>query len=235
MPKSLAIIQSNYIPWKGYFDIIDRVDTFMILDDVQFSKNTWRNRNRLKTPKGPVWLTIPVVTGGKFGQTIAEVEIADRSWAEKHWQQWRQHYAKAPFFDEYGKKLEALYQEAASFGRLSEVNIFFLRALCSWLGIKTEFINSVDHPVEGTKTDRVVNLCRSAGADFYLSGPAAQDYIEVEKFEAAGIALQYIDYSGYPAYPQPYPPFEAAVSVIDLVLSTGPDAMRYIRERSASV
>jgi hypothetical protein len=92
--KKVAIIQSNYIPWKGYFDIINGVDEFILLDDVQFTKNSWRNRNRLKTPKGPLWLTIPVVTAGRFGQTIAEVEIADGSWAEKHWRSWQTYYAE---------------------------------------------------------------------------------------------------------------------------------------------
>lgn len=233
MATSLAIIQSNYIPWKGYFDIIDRVDTFMILDDVQFTKNSWRNRNRLKTAKGPTWLTIPVATGGKFGQTIAEVEIADPSWAGKHWGQWRQNYAKTPFFAEYAPAIEALYTEAATLTHLSAVNYLFLHKLCSMLGITTTFITSADHPVEGVKTDRVVALCQSAGASAYLSGPAAQDYIEVEKFAAAGVELQYMDYVGYPDYEQPFPPFEPAVSVIDLLFCVGPAAMQHIRQRVA--
>ena len=233
MSRSLAIIQSNYIPWRGYFDIIDRVDTFMILDDVQFSKNTWRNRNRLKTPKGPAWLTIPVATGGKFGQTIAEVEVADRSWAAKHWQLWSQNYAATPYFKSYSGKLKDLYGRAAELRRLSEINVLFLRTLCEWLGISTTFISSADFAVTGVKTDRVVALCQASGADRYLSGPAAQDYIEVEKFISAGIELEYIDYSGYREYDQPFPPFEPAVSAIDLILCTGPEAIRYIREREA--
>ena len=221
IPKKVAIIQSNYIPWKGYFDIINMVDEFILLDDVQFTKNSWRNRNRLKTPKGPFWLTIPVVTAGRFGQTIAEVEIADGGWADKHWRSWQTYYAQTPHFDDVAGTIEALYREAATLNRLSLVNALFIKGLNGLLDITTPVTWSHDYPVQGTKTDRVIALCKAAGATSYLSGPAAQDYIEIEKFTEAGIELLYMDYGGYPAYEQPYPPFDHAVSAIDLLFCAG--------------
>src|SRR5262249_6869640 len=138
--KKIAIIQSNYIPWKGYFDIINMVDAFIVYDDAQFTKNSWRNRNRIKTPKGPTWLTIPVVTGGRFGQAIDEVEIAAGDWAEKHWRSWQTYYAAAPFFATFAPHIETLYQAAAREERLSRVNMLFLKGLCDLIGIRTPLI-----------------------------------------------------------------------------------------------
>ncbi|HWT97953.1 MAG TPA: WbqC family protein [Terriglobales bacterium] len=232
--KKIAIIQSNYIPWKGYFDIINMVDEFIVYDDAQFTKNSWRNRNRIKTPKGPVWLTIPVATGGRFGQAIDEVEIADRSWAEKHWRSWQTHYAMAPFFTSFAPKVEALYAAAAKEERLSLVNMTFLKGLGGLLGVDTSLTWSRDYTVNGSKTDRVIALCQAAGATAYVSGPAAQDYIEAEKFTAAGIDLIYMDYSGYPEYPQVHPPFDHAVSVIDLLFSVGEKATTLMKSFGAA-
>src|SRR6185369_3395214 len=144
MGKTIAIIQSNYIPWKGYFDIINMVDEFIVYDDAQFSKNSWRNRNRLKTPKGPSWLTIPVVTGGRFGQAIDEVEIADQDWPEKHWRSWQTHYASAAHFGDFASPIQALYEEAAKQKYLSQVNMVFLQGLGKLLGIKTQLTWSRD-------------------------------------------------------------------------------------------
>jgi hypothetical protein len=233
--KKIAIIQSNYIPWKGYFDIINMVDEFIVYDDAQFTKNSWRNRNRIKTPKGPVWLTIPVVTGGRFGQAIDEVEIADPSWAEKHWRSWQTHYAAAPFFATFAPRVEALYAAAAKEGRLSQVNMLFLKGMCELLGIRTPLTWSRDYQVEGAKTDRVIALCKAAGATAYLSGPAAQDYIETEKFVAAGIELSYMDYGAYSEYPQVHPPFDHAVSAIDLLFCAGAEARRFMKSFAAPV
>jgi hypothetical protein len=227
--KKIAIIQSNYIPWKGYFDIINMVDEFIILDDAQFTKNSWRNRNRLKTPKGPLWLTIPVVTAGRFGQAIDEVGIADHSWAEKHWRSWQTYYAQAPHFKDFAAAIEAMYGAAAKLDNLSAVNELFLRGLNKLLGITTPLTRSRDYVAEGTKTDRVISLCKAAGATCYLSGPAAQDYIENEKFTAEAIELIYMDYGGYPEYDQLFPPFDHAVSVIDLLFSAGGKAGSFMK------
>lgn len=231
MAKSIAIIQSNYIPWKGYFDMIAMVDEFMLLDTVQFTKNDWRNRNRLKTPAGPAWLTIPVKTGGRFGQTIEETEVAGSDWADRHWAKWQDCYRATPHFDRYAPRLAALYAEARGMSRLSRINRHFIVHLCAMLGINTLITSAADYAASGIKTDRVIGLCRAAGATCYLSGPAAQGYIEDEKFAAAGIELRYMDYSGYPEYPQPHGSFDHAVSVLDLIFCTGPDARLAMKRR----
>lgn len=219
--KTVALLQSNYIPWKGYFDIINMVDEFILYEDAQFTKNDWRNRNKIKTPKGPIWLTIPVVTSGRFGQAIDETEVVNPDWAEKHWRSLQTYYAKAPCFHDFADRVEALYQLASRQNRLSSINKIFLQGLCELLGIRTVLTSSRDYNASGAKTDRIIALCKAAGATAYLSGPAAKDYIEVEKFTYAGIELRYIDYSGYKEYPQLYPPFDHAVSVIDLLFCAG--------------
>jgi hypothetical protein len=229
MTKSVGIIQSNYIPWKGYFDVIGLVDEFILLDNVQFTKNSWRNRNRLKTPRGPAWLTIPVKTGGRFGQSIEETEVVDSRWVAQHWTKWQTCYREAPFFSTYASRIEKFYAAAADLSRLSAINELFIKEICVILGITTKLTAARDYPSAGTKTDLVIALCQAAGASRYLSGPAARDYIETEKFVRANIELAYIDYTGYPEYRQPHGAFEHSVSVLDLIFCAGPDARRYMK------
>jgi len=233
MPKRVAILQSSYIPWKGYFDIIDRVDEFILFDDVQFTRRDWRSRNRIKTAQGPLWLTIPVASKGRFTQTIEETEIAG-AWAEKHWAALRHAYARAPHFPGLAPRIEALYSAAARERRLSEVNRLLIDGICGLLGITTPRTWSRDYAVAGAKTERLVALCRAAGATVYLSGPSAQAYLRPEMFETAGVTLEWMDYAGYPPYPQLHGEFEHGVSILDLLFSVGPDARRYMQRAAAS-
>ena len=227
MAKTVAIIQSNYIPWKGYFDIIDRSDEFLLFDEVQYTKNDWRNRNRIKTVQGPIWLTIPVK--GKFLQRICDTEISNPSWPRKHWNSLRYAYAKAPYFATYKDFLEELYLGCDS-TLLSDVNLRFIRAFNEMLGIETKLAWSMDYAVEEKDpTARLVALCLAAGATRYISGPSARDYIDESKFAAAGIDLEFMNYEGYPEYDQLYPPFDHFVSAIDLILMCGPAAKDFIR------
>ena len=228
MVKRIAIIQSCYIPWRGFFDFIDRVDAYVAFDDVQFAKRHWHNRNKIKTAHGPLWLTIPVISKGKFEQTIEETMIAE-PWAQAHWKSIQHAYGKAPHFRIYGPKIEEMFLRAGALNSLSAVNQFFLSELAQLLGIATPIRRSSEFAAEGRKTDRLLSLCRMAGATHYLSGPSAKGYIEPEKFEAAGIKLEWMDYSGYRDYPQLHGAFEPAVSVLDLIFNTGDDALRYIR------
>lgn len=225
--KRVAILQSCYIPWKGYFDLINRVDEFIVYDDRQYTKNDWRNRNRIKTPHGLLWITIPIARRG-LGQRIDEATPSDPRWAEKHWKTLVQFYARAPHFAEYRDGLEELYREVAG-ERLSTINRRFLETICELLGIRTPFVDSVGYDVEGRKSDRVVALCRAAGATAYLSGPSARDYVDEDAFREAGIELEYMDYGAYPEYPQLFPPFVHEVTVLDLLFNTGPDAPRYMK------
>jgi hypothetical protein len=225
--KRVAILQSNYIPWKGYFDLIGLVDEFVLLDDVQYTKNDWRNRNRIKTQNGVTWLTIPVEHSSRFGQRIDEVRIAGSHWRLKHWRSIVQSYGAAPFFAAYRERLEELYREPSE--RLSDVNRRFLDVFCELLGVPTRISSSRDYPSAEGATERLVEICRSLGASTYLSGPSARSYLDESLFTAAGIAVEYMDYSGYPEYPQLHPPFEHRVSLIDLLLSVGHEAPRYLK------
>lgn len=226
--KRLAIVQSNYIPWKGYFDLIGLADEFLIYDEVQFTKRDWRNRNQIKTAQGPRWLTIPVVSKGRYLQSIAETEIAE-PWAVEHWRAITHAYARAPHFAALGPRMGALYERVAAVDRLSAVNLAFMTEICAILGIETPIRPSSDYASAGAKTDRLVSLCRAAGATHYLSGPSARAYIEPEKFTAAGIVLEYMDYSGYPVYPQLFGEFIHGVTILDLLFNTGPDARRFMK------
>jgi hypothetical protein len=226
--KRVAIVQSNYIPWKGYFDMIRQVDEFVLLDSVQYTRRDWRNRNRIKTREGAVWLTIPVKVTGRYLQSIRETEISDPDWAEHHWARLKTAYGAAPHFPTYARDLEALYATASRCRLLSEVNRLFLRELCSLLGIATRLSDDAEYHPTGSKTERLVGLCQAAGATDYLSGPAAQDYLVPERFAEAGIGLSWMSYGGYPEYEQLHPPFDHAVSVVDLLVHTGPEAARYL-------
>jgi WbqC-like protein len=230
--KSVAIVQSSYIPWKGYFDLIGFVDEFILYDDVQYTRRDWRNRNLIKTAQGPKWLTIPVEVKGKYLQRISETRLASRTWAARHWKTLLHNYAAAPHFDQYGELFEDLYLSCDE-RFLSTVNRRFLEAVCSILRIKTKVTWSTDYGGEGAKTDRLVRLCQGAGATTYLSGPRAKAYLEEPLFAEAGIIVTYMDYSGYPEYPQLHPPFEHQVSVLDLIFNTGEDAPSYLKSSSS--
>jgi WbqC-like protein family len=226
--KTIAIVQSCYIPWKGYFDLVNLVDEFILYDDRQYTRRDWRNRNRIKTPQGSQWLTVPVEVKGRYEQRIDQTRISDPGWAELHWKTLTQNYSPAPFFYEYRDRFERLYCSVDD-PRLSAVNRAFLEDLCAVLGIETQLSWSTDYQAIGDKTERLVSLCRAADATTYLSGPSARDYIDENLFSEAGIELEYMDYSGYPEYPQLYPPFDHAVTVLDLIFNTGPEAPRLMK------
>jgi|SRR5579862_1184869 len=226
--KRVAISQSNYIPWKGYFDLINSVDEFVLFDDMQYTRRDWRNRNRIKTPQGTCWLTIPTDVKGRYFQKICETRVSDSRWAADHWKSIRQFYSRARYFQEYSEVLEELYLGCAD-ASLSSINYRFLKAFCDLLGIRTTLTWSMQYSMPEGKTERLVGICKQAGATSYLSGPAAKDYIQPELFANEGIELTYFDYSGYPAYNQLYPPFVHEVSMVDLLLNEGPDAPRFMK------
>jgi hypothetical protein len=227
--KRVAIVQSSYIPWKGYFDLIRACDEFILLDDVQFTKRDWRTRNRIKTQHGPAWLTIPVRTKGRYLQLIQDTYVSDSRWGDTHWATLRASYARAPFFRTYAETLASLYEPRSGEQRLSEVNYRFMTTLCGLLGITTPITWSTDYGAPPGKNERLIGLCRAAGATSYVSGPSARQYLDEAMFAAAGIRVQFADYSGYREYPQLWPPFEHHVSVLDLLFCTGPDAPRYLK------
>ena len=229
-PKSIAILQSNYIPWKGYFDIIASVDEFVIFDDVQFTRRDWRNRNKIMLNGSLHWLTIPVNSKGKYFEPINSITIANHAWARKHWQTIAQAYRGAPYFAAFAPVLEDLYEQAAELKMLTEINELFLRGLLGFLGLPANFTRSDAIP-RGTNspTGRLVEICRARAATEYVSGPAAKSYIERELFDAAGVALRYANYSGYTAYEQGTQTFEHGVSMVDLIMRCGEGARRHLK------
>jgi len=228
MNKRVAIVQSNYIPWRGYFDLISQVDEFILFDDAQYTRRDWRNRNRIKTPNGSIWLTIPVEVKGKRDQKIKDTVISDPGWNRNHWKSIIYNYSKAKYFSQYKELFEELYLECNE-RMLSQVNYKFLTSICELLGIKTKLVWSSEYRLVEGKTERLIDLCKQAGANEYLSGPTARGYIDEELFRSEGIALRYMDYSGYSEYEQLYPPFEPKVSIIDLIFNEGPGARKYLK------
>jgi hypothetical protein len=226
--KRVAIVQSSYIPWKGYFDLIRAVDEFILLDDVQFTRRDWRSRNRIKTKDGLAWLTIPVASKGKYDQRICDTLIASPEWGARHWRTLSGAYARSDAFATYAPRFEALFLQPPS-DHLSVVNRVLIEAICGALGIATPIRWSTDYHARPGRNERLIDLCVAAGATMYLSGPAARSYIDEEAFGAAGVAVRFADFSGYPEYPQPYPPFEHGVSALDLLFCTGAQAFDYMK------
>jgi len=225
----VAIIQSNYLPWKGYFDIIDQADQFVVYDTADYTKNDWRNRNRIRTRDGLLWLTVPIASKGRSHAPINSMQVTHHAWAENHYRSLRQWYAKAACYDDYEPLLRELYDKAATLDLLSDINRLFIDACCDVLGITTAITNAESFDVRGGPTERLAGICRAAGATHYLSGPAAKAYLDHDVFEAAGIEVEYMDYTGYPVYQQCYEPFVHEVSIIDLLLHKGKEAGTFMR------
>lgn len=228
MPHSLAILQSNYIPWKGYFDIIASVDRFMFFDDRQFTTADWRNRNQIVTHQGVQWLTVPC--GSKRSRLICEVAPSDSKWQKKHWNALTRAYGKAEFFAGYKAFFEEFYL-GREWTNLSELNQFLIKQIAGeFLGLTTEFDDSRNHPVEGEKADRIMALIRSVGGvTEYVSGPSARDYLDPAAFAQEGVQLTWMDYAGYPEYRQQHEPFVHEVTVLDLLFREGPRAREFMK------
>jgi hypothetical protein len=227
--KRVAVVQSNYVPWRGYFDLIAAVDEFIIYDDVQYTKDDWRNRNRIYTRHGPLWLTIPIITKGRQGQLIKDAEVVDTGWANKHWRSLEHNYSAAAGFAEVGDAIKDLYL-GCSMKHLSEINHRFIAGICRLLGIDTRITWSMDYAIPpGERNERLVSLLAAADASHYLSGPAARDYLDEALFRDRGISVEYADYSGYDEYPQAFQPFEPKLSVLDLLLNTGSGAASHLK------
>ncbi len=229
-----VILQPSYIPWRGYFHQILQADVFVFYDDVQYDKRGWRNRNRIKTPTGPRWLTIPVHSrGAQIEKTpINAIKIAwNRPWNQEHWRTLEVCYRRAPYFDRFAPLLEPFYSRRPDL--LADFTIDLTVALAREMGIThVDFCRASSLNARGAKTDRLIEILTRLGAKHYLSGPSARSYIEPEKFAAAGIEIEYMRYD-YPQYPQLYPPYDPQVSILDLLFMTGPEALHYIDPRGS--
>jgi hypothetical protein len=221
----VGIIQSNFLPWRGYFDFIRQVDLFIIHDDLQYTKGDWRNRNKIKTPQGAEWITVPVHY--KHTSQLIDETTIDYStpWAHHILNRIQASYAHAPYFNTYFSEVCTFLKEPGQ--TISELNIRLIRWVCSQLKIKTPIVFSREYNPTGAKTERLIGILKQVGATKYLSGPSAKAYLNPQLFIDAGINLEYITYN-YPEYPQYYPPYNPFVSILDLMFMTGPDALSYI-------
>jgi hypothetical protein len=226
---NVVILQPSYIPWRGYFDQIRRADLFIFYDDIQYDKHGWRNRNQIKTAQGKQWLTIPVHSHGVTdGIPVKDVRIDwSKPWAKNHLKALAFAYGKAPYFKKYLPLIDSFYTRRDE--TLADFTIATTEAITRALGIlSTRFMRSSEMTgINGQKTDRLIQILTRVGAKHYISRPSARDYIEQDKFDAAGITLEYIKYD-YPAYEQFFPPFEPFVSVLDLLFMTGERALDHI-------
>lgn len=221
-----AVSQSNYIPWIGYFDLISQVDVFVIYDTVQYTKNDWRNRNRILSQAGPIWLTVPV-NHQSSTQLINETLIANQKWQRKHWMSIEQSYKKSPFFEMYRSGIKVFYEQEWTL--LSELNRYLILHLVQLLGIDTKIICSSELAHCGDKNSRLISFAKQLDSNSYISGPAAKSYIDLEKFKQSSIDINWIDYSGYEPYQQCFDGFVSNLSVLDLLFNIGPDAMNYLK------
>ena len=225
--KKVAILQSNYIPWKGYFDLINMVDEFILYDEVQYTKNDWRNRNKIKTPQGIQWLTIPV-RQENLDQKIKDTKISDKKWNIKHWRTISQNYSKAKYFKDYKDIFEELYLTCDE-EYLSQINYKFITTINQILEIKTKLRWSSEFELVDGQTEKLLGICKDCNADIYLSGPAAKDYFNEDLAKQENIKVEWMDYSGYKEYEQLNPPFEHGVTILDLIFNEGDRAKEFMK------
>jgi len=229
--RTAVVLQPSYLPWRGYFDLVDRADVFVFYDDVQYDKHGWRNRNRIKTANGVNWLTVPVHAHGvvEGGTPIREIAIDHRrDWARAHAETLRHAYGRQPFYARYAPLIASVLERRHE--RLADLTIELTVMLARELGCATEFVRSSEMPLSGRKNDRLIDVLARVGADHYISGPSARSYIAPGMFDAAGITLEYAEYD-YPPYAQPHPPYEPAVSIVDALFALGPATIDNIRAR----
>jgi WbqC-like protein family len=228
--KRVGLTQSSYIPWKGYFDLINMVDEFIIFDSVQYVKKSWRNRNYLKGANGPLLLSIPVLVKGKFTQSVNSVVVRDHQWRKKHWKAIVLNYSKSRYFNDYKEVFESLYLEQ-SICNLSKINCRFIQTICELLGITTQIKYDTDYDYihENANIEKIIELLQCAQTEIFINGPTAQQYMTKEMFAVHNIDLQWMDYRGYPEYSQLHPPFEHSVSILDLLFNEGPNAKKFLK------
>lgn len=233
MARTIVVTQSNYLPWRGWFDMLRQADGLVLLDSVQYTRRDWRNRNRIKTAQGPAWLTVSVETKGRFHQPVDEVQVTTPNWADDHLRSIAVAYARAPHIETVLPWLQAEMGAAAGEPLLTRANEMLIRAFCTRLGLPLPIMRDVDVVPRDilaglTPSERLAVLAEAAGGDRYLSGPAAQAYLDPEPFVRRNIEVAWMDYGGYLEYPQLWGAFEPAVSVVDLMLNMGEDAARYL-------
>lgn len=225
-----VVLQPMYLPWMGYFGMIDQADVFVFYDDVQFTRRSWQRRNKIKVPDGDfTWLTVPVKKD--FGQNINEVKIkSGEDWRDSHWKSIHHSYAGSPYFDKYRNSIESIYK--SEWDSLVELNTSIIYAVLECLpevGNSTEFIYSSKLSASGAKSDRLVSILTEIGADTYISGPGAKEYLDPQMFNQEGIDVYWHKFD-HPEYSQRHGDFVSHLSVIDLLFHVGDRSEQLIRE-----
>jgi hypothetical protein len=229
----VSINQPAYLPWLGYFHRIAQSDLHIVLDHVQFEKNSFTNRNKVRTAEGWSWLSVPAATSGRFGALpIATLAIADGKWRKKHWDTLRFAYAKAPFFAAHARVFEDIFSR--EWPLLAPLLAAITEALCPLFGVATRRVSSSALGIGGRNSELVLNLCRAVGATTYLSGPLGRDYLDRDAFAASGIAVLFHDYR-HPRYAQAFPGFEPFMAAPDLLFNHGPESGAILRQGQVPV
>ena len=228
MNRTVAISQSNYIPWRGYFDLIAKADVFILYDEMQYTRRDWRNRNKLKTKDGLKWLTVPVQSKGNYHEKISSIQIQDTDWNLKHFQTLENTYRKTPFFSEIKDLITPIYLDQ-KFTHLSHLNEILIRIICTYLGIDTPIYQSSDFNLVGNSSEKLMNICKQLDANYYLSGPNAKAYLDCDLFAQNKIEVCWMDYSDYPEYPQKHGDFVGEVTILDLLFNTGSESCHYMK------
>jgi hypothetical protein len=222
----IGILQPGYLPWLGFFEQILRTDLFVIYDDVTFDKGGWRNRNRVKTPQGWCWLTVPMVKENLMKTLIRDVRICYESdWRKKHLATLVQNYRKAPHFAEILPLAEKAYQ--GSWEKLIDLDMFFTLEIMKTLGIERNIYYSSSLGIEGDRNTRLIEICRHFGADHFYEGKAGESYIDLDLFKKSGIQVIFQDYA-HPVYSQLYGDFIPYLSTIDLLFNHGSESLEII-------
>jgi hypothetical protein len=226
----IAIAQPTYLPWLGYFDLLDQVDQFVLLDSVQFERQSWQQRNRIKTPQGLAWLTIPVVFRGRLNQNIADVNIRVPDFWRDHLRAIELNYRRAPFFGRYYDELRRRIEISVSSPSLPGLTISLLRWLAEVIGITTPMVRSSELPVHGKRTELLAEICVSLGASAYLSPFGSCEYLldELPTLTGCGIEVRFHHYE-HPVYRQMFPPFHPYACILDLLFNEGDNALQIIR------
>ncbi len=229
---TVSICQSNYIPWRGYFDLIGFADYFVLYDSVQYTKNDWRNRNKIKTPNGAEWLTVACKTNS-ISQRIDETFIANSNWYIKHLKTIKSNYAKASAFKLVYEWLEEIYlNKISNLTKISDINKCLIVEICSFLNIQTTILSDSELELIEGKSEKLIHICNQLRADTYLSGPSAQDYLDLSLFNKNNIEVTWMDYRDYPPYSQQFGDFNPNLSIIDLLFNEGLNAKEFLKSKN---
>jgi hypothetical protein len=231
---TIGILQPSYLPWLGFFEQIYRSDVFVIYDDVQYDKDGWRNRNRIKTPNGIQWLTVPVHIKFEDKPLIYEVKIDNSTnWRIKHLRSIKQNYSKAPFYKNYIDIFEEAYSQEWEY--LIDINMYFILKLVEALGMKDKkIVRSSFLNIKGDRIQRLVNLCKLFNANLFYEGSAGKNYINVQDFAKHGIKVEFQDYK-HPIYNQLYGDFISHLSIIDLLFNHGDKSLSILTNKKSEV